>query len=1170
MFRLRAFQTLLDGSRDASEQKVELSSLRRLCARGIPEHPSHLRPLAYSLLLGILPADKRQWKRTARRQREQYYSLAKTFLEEAEAAPASFEPLSRNDALLVRIAKDIERVDLPVLRTRTVPSRSSPLAPPPDAEGVSSPLSPTSSDSDDGPVNEDAARTDSPVKTQRRRSRAAARAVEPLLSRRALFTRLEWREDTVGHGRAPSVKGKEKATDSGQLPPRIVLSHEKVAFSPTDTAAAGITPSLSLTIPNDHDNSRPPSPITLLSPKLVANGQPSAFPTSSILLADKHSECLTRLLYIFLRTNPQYSYGPNFVDIVVPLYLVYSETRFGKAKSLSRGRYAEEETYWAFTALMAEFGDIVGLPAGDDSAVTSALERLGRRVRWADEQLWTTLRDRNLNPASPLYSYQWITGLLTHDRAHLLPLWDFVFAEPPCTPDSNPKVELLVDICTAMIGLCKKQVLLPPPAPLPAGRTSMWQDVVGAEPKLEPEDPEAAFVRCLQLFRNYPLDRVGGVSAVLNTAFELSQARRAAQIQGDDPDTPGWMEARDDAVNRPSWASAALRGASASTGKLWSHYTESDTAASLAKASSNWTASAISTWQATGRKVTPTSPPESAAGPGWTTKAAGWFGRKRDDDDVSVSGSEYDSNASSPTKAMSPGHNNYTSIPAAGVTSRRNRSDSAVSNTSALSVTSLQEKLTGIASSLTGSATNTPQQRVTSGPRPLLLSGAARRASNNSQGGRSPRMSPQPNSNFSSPPGSIDGHRSNRTSLASSNRPSYPIGLAKKSRQSSLSSGTHTPPVRRKESIDTTSTYNTFESSSSSLARSAESVSSLVLGAPIGLTPLAREYAESTVRAPSPTPAPASVPAPAVQPPLPTTSPAPASPTEPITIPTPQIAHLTEDDYEHVYEPAEDSFILLDALEADAAVLRDLKPALAVEIGSGSGIASTFVATMLGDDEVCILSTDINKYASDATKRTAAANDVYLNPVLSDLLTGLKPRITGKVDLLIFNPPYVETEETERAVTQDQRDIGGAWAGGQYGMTVTNKILQQLPSLLAPGGRFYLVAIHQNKPDEIIARMRAVGLECKTMIKRRAGRELLSVIRMIRPAHVHAPVVAPIVAPTPTPATRVLGPRKQVAAPVASPQPARVGEAPAKAPRQRESVYDEEDTYGDLLDAYDA
>ncbi|TXT07294.1 hypothetical protein VHUM_03464 [Vanrija humicola] len=73
MFRLRAFQTLLDGSRDASEQKVELSSLRRLCARGIPEHPSHLRPLAYSLLLGILPADKRQWKRTARHQREQYY-----------------------------------------------------------------------------------------------------------------------------------------------------------------------------------------------------------------------------------------------------------------------------------------------------------------------------------------------------------------------------------------------------------------------------------------------------------------------------------------------------------------------------------------------------------------------------------------------------------------------------------------------------------------------------------------------------------------------------------------------------------------------------------------------------------------------------------------------------------------------------------------------------------------------------------------------------------------------------------------------------------------------------------------------------------------------------------------------------------------------------------------
>lgn len=50
-------------------------------------------------------------------------------------------------------------------------------------------------------------------------------------------------------------------------------------------------------------------------------------------------------------------------------------------------------------------------------------------------------------------------------------------------------------------------------------------------------------------------------------------------------------------------------------------------------------------------------------------------------------------------------------------------------------------------------------------------------------------------------------------------------------------------------------------------------------------------------------------------------------------LPTPDLSHLQWSDYEHIYEPSDDTFLLLDALEKDREFIENCSPFLCVEIG---------------------------------------------------------------------------------------------------------------------------------------------------------------------------------------------------------------------------------------------
>lgn len=256
-------------------------------------------------------------------------------------------------------------------------------------------------------------------------------------------------------------------------------------------------------------------------------------------------------------------------------------------------------------------------------------------------------------------------------------------------------------------------------------------------------------------------------------------------------------------------------------------------------------------------------------------------------------------------------------------------------------------------------------------------------------------------------------------------------------------------------------------------------------------------------------------------------------------------------------------------------------PPLILEVGSGSGVVLAFVAaharSILGRPDVLALATDVNAEACDAARETVArevaerrgewarlmeekqrkndkeknkvegrggdgngttdtdsqtghsddnddddennpdkpSSPVLLASLTADLAAPLRP---GSVDLLLFNPPYVPTEEVPdlppllpsgaeekpcaegqplplqsqpqpqppqptaqhhhpypSAYARESHLLALAYAGGPDGMTTTVRLLSQLPSLLSPCGVAYVLLCAQNRPAEVVARVREGG-----------------------------------------------------------------------------------------------
>ncbi|EUC39339.1 hypothetical protein COCCADRAFT_21414 [Bipolaris zeicola 26-R-13] len=249
-------------------------------------------------------------------------------------------------------------------------------------------------------------------------------------------------------------------------------------------------------------------------------------------------------------------------------------------------------------------------------------------------------------------------------------------------------------------------------------------------------------------------------------------------------------------------------------------------------------------------------------------------------------------------------------------------------------------------------------------------------------------------------------------------------------------------------------------------------------------------------------------------------------------LPTPSTSHVC---FDRVYEPAEDSYLLLDTISSasETTYLKDRfgdassTPPLVLE---GSGVVLAFVAanaqTIFGRHDALTLGVDINSFACNAAAHTVQnaiqerekERSVFMDIVNGDLANAIRP---STIDVFIFNPPYVPAElpdlsshekynvipEGKKATSfeQDSYLLELSYAGGEDGMVVTNRMLEQIPNILSVDrGVAYLLLCAQNKPEVVKQRIREWGAgwmaETVGSSGKKAGWEKLVVVRIWREA----------------------------------------------------------------------
>ena len=134
-----------------------------------------------------------------------------------------------------------------------------------------------------------------------------------------------------------------------------------------------------------------------------------------------------------------------------------------------------------------------------------------------------------------------------------------------------------------------------------------------------------------------------------------------------------------------------------------------------------------------------------------------------------------------------------------------------------------------------------------------------------------------------------------------------------------------------------------------------------------------------------------------------------------------------------------------------------------LDMCSGSGCIGISLANYMKNVKVTM--SDISKDAIEVAKKNAKDNNVYdkVKFIQSDLFENIKE----KFDIIVSNPPYIETKTIKKISKQVQNEPIIALDGGEDGLLFYRKLINEAPDFLNDKG-YLCMEIGYDQKDKVI------------------------------------------------------------------------------------------------------